>query len=333
MTGTSDAGPAEIVFDRAHKTYPSAPNPALNELSLTVPAGEICVLVGPSGGGKTTALTLANRMTELTSGDIRIGGRSILAMSPIELRRGIGYVIQQTGLFPHMSVGANIGLVPRVLGWDSKRIRERARELLELVGLTPAADIAARYPAQLSGGQQQRVGIARALAVDPPVMLMDEPFGALDPITRNLLQDEFLRLHRQIRKTTLFVTHDVDEAIKMGDRIAILREGGVLAQYDTPEAILTEPADEFVERFIGGDRCLKRLALRTLNDLPPEPVLGEPPGDWPRLAPSASLREGLSVLLAAGADGLVLTEGDTPRGMVTLAALRRAGAVQAGAPA
>jgi osmoprotectant transport system ATP-binding protein len=316
--------PADIVFDEASKTYPGQSQPALDKLNLTVPAGEICVLVGPSGGGKTTALTVVNRMTELSSGDIRIGGRSIRDTDTISLRRDIGYVIQQTGLFPHMTIANNIGLVPRVLGWDERRIRERATELLELVGLTPPAEFADRYPPQLSGGQQQRVGIARALAADPPVMLMDEPFGALDPITRGNLQEEFLGLHARLRKTTLFVTHDVDEAILMGDKIAILRQGGVLAQYDTPETILAGPADEFVAAFVGRDRSLKRLALTTLAELPPEPISGSMPGGWPAVPATASLREGLATLLAAGSDGLIACDGDSPRGLVTLDALRRA---------
>ncbi|MGA8117760.1 MAG: ABC transporter ATP-binding protein [Actinocatenispora sp.] len=317
---------AEIVFDEATKAYPGRSRPALDRLSLTVPAGEICVLVGPSGGGKTTALTLVNRMVELTSGDVRIGGSSVRAADPITLRRDIGYVIQQTGLFPHMTIAGNIGLVPRVLGWRRDRIRARVAELLELVGLSPGDDVADRYPTQLSGGQQQRVGIARALAADPPVMLMDEPFGALDPITRARVQEEFLGLHARIRKTTLFVTHDVDEAIRMGDRIAILRDGGVLAQYDTPEAILTDPADEFVATFVGADRGLKRLALTRLADLPTDPVTGEPPAGWPPVPADASLRDGLAALLAAGADGIVLLEGGRPAGLVTLDMLRRAGA-------
>jgi osmoprotectant transport system ATP-binding protein len=256
---------AEVVFERVTKRYPGRTEPAVNELSLTVPAGEICMLVGPSGGGKTTALKLVNRLIDFDEGDIRIGGESIRSLEPVELRRRIGYVIQQVGLFPHMTIAGNIGTVPRLLGWPKQRIAERVRELLDLVDLE--ADYAGRYPAQLSGGQRQRVGLARALAADPLVMLMDEPFGALDPITRDRLQNEFLRLHRQVRKTVVFVTHDIDEAIKMGDRIAILREGGALAQYDTPDAILARPVDDFVARFVGADRGLKRLALRRVSDL------------------------------------------------------------------
>ena len=268
---------AEIVFDHVTKRYPGREQPALDDLTLEIPAGTFCVLVGPSGGGKTTALKMINRLIPFDSGEIRIDGRSILDLPLVELRRGIGYVIQQIGLFPHMTVGDNVGTVPRLLGWDKKRTRTRSAELLELVGLE--AGDASRYPSQLSGGQRQRVGLARALAADPPVLLMDEPFGALDPITRLRLQTELKRLHREVGKTVIFVTHDVDEAITMGDRIAILRQGGVLAQYDTPDAILAHPADDFVKQFIGEDRALRRLALRTLNDVPLRPV----DGDGPRL--------------------------------------------------
>jgi osmoprotectant transport system ATP-binding protein len=234
-------------------------------LSLEVPAGEICVLVGPSGCGKTTAMRMANRTVEITSGDIRIGERSVKDGDPAKLRREIGYVIQQIGLFPHRTISENIATVPRLNGWDRDRIDQRVKELLELIGLDP--EFGDRYPAQLSGGQQQRVGVARALAVDPPVMLMDEPFGAIDPINRSRLQNEFLRLQAEIRKTVLFVTHDVDEAIKMGDRIAVMRKGGELAQFATPTELLMEPADDFVEDFVGADRALKRLALIRISDL------------------------------------------------------------------
>src|SRR5690349_20784173 len=214
MTG---AAAAEIVFDRVTKRYEGRTSPAVDQLSLTIPAGEICMLVGPSGGGKTTAMKMINRLISITEGDITIDGTSVRSLEVTELRRGIGYVIQQIGLFPHMTVENNIGTVPRLLGWDKGRIRERAHELLELVGLDPD-EHAKRYPSQLSGGQRQRVGLARAMAADPPLMLMDEPFGAIDPITRERLQNDFLRLHREIRKTVIFVTHDIDEAIKMGDR-------------------------------------------------------------------------------------------------------------------
>jgi osmoprotectant transport system ATP-binding protein len=254
-----------IEFREATKVYPGADGPAVDRLSLEVAAGEICVLVGPSGSGKTTAMRMVNRMIEVTDGDVLIGGRSVRERDPQALRREIGYVIQQVGLFPHRTIGENIATVPQVLGWDRQRTRARVAELLELIGLP--AEMMGRYPAQLSGGQRQRVGVARALAADPPVMLMDEPFGALDPISRERLQNEFLRLQAEIRKTIVFVTHDIDEAIKMGDRIAILREGGRLAQYAPPQALLMHPADAFVEDFVGADRALKRLALDRVRDV------------------------------------------------------------------
>ncbi|MGI8753197.1 MAG: ABC transporter ATP-binding protein [Acidimicrobiales bacterium] len=261
---SSSAAPLE--FRDATKRYSgNSKKAAVDGLSLTVPAGEICVLVGPSGCGKTTAMRLVNRMIDLTSGDILIDEASITKRDPADLRREIGYVIQQIGLFPHLNITHNIGVVPKLLGWDKGRIEKRSAELLELVGLP--AEMGSRFPSQLSGGQRQRVGVARALAADPPLMLMDEPFGAIDPINRDHLQNEFLRLQTAIRKTVVFVTHDIDEAIKMGDRIAILREGGELVQYDTPAEILAHPADDFVARFVGADRGLKRLALTRVGDL------------------------------------------------------------------
>ena len=226
---------AELELRNVSKRYAGQGEPAISDLSLTVPAGEVCVLVGPSGSGKTTAMRLINRMIPLSGGDILLGGRSVLDREPRELRREIGYVIQQVGLFPHRTVEENIATVPELLGWPRERVAARVRELFDLIGLD-AAEMAGRYPAQLSGGQRQRVGVARALAADPPLMLMDEPFGAIDPINRSRLQDEFLRLQATVRKTVVFVTHDIDEAIKMGDRIAIIRAGGRLAQYDTPPA-------------------------------------------------------------------------------------------------
>jgi osmoprotectant transport system ATP-binding protein len=247
------------------KRYPGAERPALAELDLEVAGGEICVFVGPSGSGKTTAMRMVNRMVEITEGEILVGGRPVRERSPAELRREIGYVIQQIGLFPHRTVAENIATVPRLLGWQSPRVEARVEELLELVRIDPA--LRDRYPAQLSGGQQQRVGVARALAANPGVMLMDEPFGAVDPINRERLQNEFLRLQAEVRKTILFVTHDIDEAIKMGDRVAVLREGGHLAQFATPAELLMAPADGFVEDFVGADRALKRLALMRVADI------------------------------------------------------------------
>jgi osmoprotectant transport system ATP-binding protein len=270
---------ARLAFQDATKRYPGQDAPAVDRLSLEVPAGEICVLVGPSGCGKTTAMRMANRMTEITGGDILLDGRSVRERKPAELRRDIGYAIQQIGLFPHLTIADNIATVPKLLGWDRERIRARVDELLELVQLDPA-ETRSRYPAQLSGGQRQRIGVARALAVDPPLMLMDEPFGAIDPINREKLQNEFLRLQKEIRKTVVFVTHDIDEAIKMGDRIAVLKTGGKLAQYASPAELLTYPADPFVEDFVGADRALKRLALQRVRDIdlwkPPIVRVGEP---------------------------------------------------------
>ncbi len=272
MTTITPATPrsagAVVALDHLSKRFgPPGTPPAVEDLSLTIPAGEICVLVGPSGCGKTTTMKMINRLVEPTSGRVTIDGEDVMALPAVELRRRIGYVIQQVGLFPHMTVADNVAVVPRLLHWPDATVRERSHELLELVGLDPAT-YAGRYPAALSGGERQRVGVARALAADPPVMLMDEPFGAVDPILRDRLQNEFLRLQAKVRKTIVFVTHDVDEAIKMADHIAILRRGGILAQYDTPDAILAAPASEFVEHFVGADRGLKRLSLGRVSDLP-----------------------------------------------------------------
>jgi osmoprotectant transport system ATP-binding protein len=261
-------------------------------------------------------------MIALSGGDILLGGRSVLEREPRELRREIGYVIQQVGLFPHLTVGENIATVPRLLGWPKERIAARVLELLELIGLD-AKGMQDRYPTQLSGGQRQRVGVARALAADPPLMLMDEPFGAIDPINRARLQDEFLRLQETVKKTVVFVTHDIDEAIKMGDRIAILAEGGVLAQYDTPLEILTRPADEFVAQFVGADRGLKRLSLTRLSEL----KLIEPNGLRPDTSPDGarqvgvetSVRDALSLMLTAGGEPLTVVDGEgRVEGLLTL---------------
>ena len=308
---------AELELRNVQKRYPGRKEAAIPDLSLTVPAGEVCVLVGPSGSGKTTAMRLINRMIPLTGGDILLGGRSVLQRPDVELRREIGYVIQQIGLFPHQTVAENIATVPRLLKWDAERTAARTTELLNLIGMDPD-DIGPRYPSQLSGGQRQRVGVARALAADPPLMLMDEPFGAIDPINRARLQDEFLRLQSQVKKTIVFVTHDIDEAIKMGDRIAILRQGGELAQYDTPAEILTNPADEFVAAFVGADRALKRLGLSTLADIELVTPNGNRPSDR-RVPLDTTVRDALSELLSHGGRSLTVVDGeDRTVGLVTL---------------
>ena len=254
-----------IRFDRVSKRFPDG-TLAVNELSLTAETGKITVLVGPSGCGKTTSLRMVNRMIRPTSGTITLDDVDTASMKESELRRGIGYVIQHAGLFPHRTVIDNIGTVPRLLGWDRRRVTERSRELLDRVGLAP--ELADRYPAQLSGGQQQRVGVARALAADPPVMLMDEPFSAVDPVVREQLQSEFLRLQRDLGKTILFVTHDIDEAIRLGDQVAVLKVGGTLAQIDTPERLLSRPVDDFVADFVGKDRGYRALGFRETPKLP-----------------------------------------------------------------
>ena len=268
MTDSRGSGPATnpmIRLEGVTKRYPGQDRPAVDHIDLDIPEGEIVIFVGPSGCGKTTLMKMINRLIEPTEGRIFIQGEDVTGVNPDQLRRRIGYVIQQIGLFPHMTIGDNIATVPRMLGWDKSRIDKRIDELLELVGLE--ASFRSRFPKQLSGGQRQRVGVARALAVDPPVMLMDEPFGAIDPITRDRLQNEFLRLQAEIRKTIVFVTHDIDEAIKMGDRIAILREGAKIAQYDTPKHILSAPADAFVADFVGAGASLKRLNLSRVRDV------------------------------------------------------------------
>jgi osmoprotectant transport system ATP-binding protein len=267
-----------VAFEHVTKRYGDGP-PAVTDLSLEIGAGEVCVLVGPSGCGKTTTMKMVNRLVEPTSGRVTIDGEDVAGLPAVELRRRIGYVIQQVGLFPHLTIGDNVAVVPRLLGWKPARISERVEELLDLVGLDPGT-YRGRYPAALSGGERQRVGVARAMAADPTVLLMDEPFGAVDPIRRERLQNEFLRLQARLRKTIVFVTHDVDEAIKMADRIAILQVGGILAQYDTPDRLLAAPASDFVEHFVGADRGLKRLSLGRVRDLPLDPVptvtVGEP---------------------------------------------------------
>ena len=293
---------------------------AVDGLSLTINTGEICVLIGPSGCGKTTTMRMINRMEEPDAGRIEVGGRDVMQLDPVELRRSIGYVIQQVGLFPHMTIGENVATVPKMLGWDAARTAKRVDELLALVHMEPS-QYRRRYPRELSGGQKQRIGVARALAADPPVMLMDEPFGAIDPITRASLQTEFLRILRELGKTIVFVTHDIDEAIRMGTRIAILKAGKVV-QYDTPERILAQPADAFVEAFVGSDRSLKRLALLMAGAYTRE---GRASGGAPSLLPGTPLREALSAMLDAGtADANVVDANGGLLGYVTLDTIRQA---------
>jgi osmoprotectant transport system ATP-binding protein len=310
----------DLEFAAATKQYAGTDAPAVDALSLKVGAGEICVLVGPSGCGKTTAMRMVNRMIDITSGDIVVGGRSVTDRDPDDLRREIGYVIQQVGLFPHRTISENIATVPKLLGWDKQRINARIEELLDLIGLPQ--DMRTRYPAQLSGGQRQRVGVARALAADPPLMLMDEPFGAIDPINRGRLQNEFLRLQALVRKTIVFVTHDIDEAIKMGDRIAILQLGGKLAQYAPPGELLLHPANAFVEDFVGADRALKRLSLIRVSEVP-RSALGNANGG-PEIPADTPLRTALSELLGQGElHGRVIDEHGQSIGTLTVDAIAR----------
>ncbi len=275
------------------KTYPDG-TVAVQELDLDVPRGRTVCLVGPSGCGKSTTLKMVNRLIEPTTGRIFLDGEDITRGDPVELRRRIGYVIQQVGLFPHQSIRANVATVPSLLGWDRKKAAARADELLDLVGLDPAQH-ARRYPHQLSGGQRQRVGVARALAADPPVLLMDEPFGAVDPIVRARLQDEFARIARDLDKTVLFVTHDIDEAIRMGDKVAVFAVGGRLAQYDEPAALLGRPADDFVAQFVGASRGLRRLSVTPIDEADLEPVAGREPAESVPL--SSTLENALATML------------------------------------
>ncbi|MBC9718237.1 betaine/proline/choline family ABC transporter ATP-binding protein [Streptomyces sp. TRM66268-LWL] len=270
---TTTAAPSEkqttgatIELENLTKRYPGSSDPAVDSVNMEIKAGELVIFVGPSGCGKSTTLKMINRLIEPTGGRIRIGGEDVTDMDPVKLRRKVGYAIQSSGLFPHMTVAQNIALVPKMIGWSKPKIKDRVEEMLDLVGLDPG-EFHGRYPRQLSGGQQQRVGVARALAADPPVLLMDEPFGAVDPITRDHLQDELIRLQHELHKTIVFVTHDFDEAIKLGDRIAVLRERSHIAQFDTPEAILTNPADDFVSGFVGAGAALKRLNLTRVRDV------------------------------------------------------------------
>jgi len=287
------------------KRYPGATKPAVDAVDLEISPGEFIVLLGPSGCGKTTLLKMINRIYEPTSGSITIDGVNVQSLNAPDLRRHIGYVIQQSGLFPHMKVAANVGVVPNLLKWDAQRTRQRVEELLDLVGL-PAENYANRYPAQLSGGEQQRVGLARALAAEPPTMLMDEPFGALDAITRTRLQDELIRIHGQISQTVLFVTHDIEEAVRLADRIVIMRDGGIV-QVDTPLAIFSAPADRFVSDLIGANDILRRLSLMPAS-IAMEPLNGLPPEADMTIASEAFLREALAKLVESGRPYLTVTD-------------------------
>ncbi len=316
MTETGPADRPMIRLEELTKTFPGQQRPAVDALTLDIPEGEIVILVGPSGCGKTTTMKMINRIIEPTSGRILLDGEDVTHADPDQLRRRIGYVIQQIGLFPHMTIAENIATVPKLLGWDAQRVAARVDELLTTVRMDPA-EYRGRYPKELSGGQRQRVGVARALSADPDVMLMDEPFGAIDPITRDRLQNEFLRLQAQVRKTIVFVTHDIDEAIKMGDRIAILREGSEVVQYDTPETILTHPANDFVRDFIGSGASLKRLNLSRVRDIELS--------HWPTVPEGTSPEEALRVLRSApGSAVLVLDAQGRPRRWVGATDLQRA---------
>ena len=324
-TGVANAPEIMIRLENLTKVFPGQTQPAVEDLSLEIPEGEIVVLVGPSGCGKTTTMKMINRIIEPTSGRIFLQGDDVTKVNGDKLRRRIGYVIQQIGLFPHMTIAENIATVPKMLGWDKKRMSDRVDELLETVSMD--VSYRERYPKELSGGQRQRIGVARAMAADPPVLLMDEPFGAIDPITRERLQNEFLRLQAEIKKTIVFVTHDIDEAIKMGDRIAILRTQSRIAQYDTPERILTDPADEFVEDFIGAGASIKRLSLSRVRDIET--------ADWPVALLSEGRDAVRELLRKSGKDYvLLLDDRRRPRRWVSGDALAAGGDLnEAGWPA
>jgi len=309
---------ASITLEDIGKTYPDG-TVAVGDFSLEVRAGELTVLIGPSGCGKSTILRMINRLIEPTRGRILIDGQNVLERDPVELRRHIGYVIQNVGLFPHQNIRTNVGTVPRLLGWDKKRIAARADELLELVGLDPSR-YATRYPHELSGGQRQRVGVARALAADPLVLLMDEPFSAVDPIARGRLQEEFLRLQATVRKTIVLVTHDIDEAVRLGDRIAVLAEGGKLLQYAPPAELLSTPASAQVADFVGADRGIRRLAVTPVRDAMTAngatTVDGRPTVDV-----DGTLYDALAGMLASGVPEIVVVEGGKPVGVVSRASI------------
>jgi len=311
-----------IAFDHVSKQFSGTARPAVNDCSLDVEAGSFVCLVGPSGCGKTTLLKMVNRLYEPTGGKIFIGDTEIRQLPVTDLRRKIGYVIQQVGLFPHMTVAKNIAVVPQLLGWKRERIAARTDELLALIGLPPE-EYRGRYPAQLSGGQQQRVGLARALAADPGLMLMDEPFGAIDAITRTGLQDEMARLQRTLKKTILFVTHDVEEALRLGDLIVVMRDGKII-QSGTPLSVLTQPADPFVHDLLGADDMVRQLGLLRVEETMKAVVDGVRRTDGPTIGRDDDLRHALSLLLRSDADTLTVMEGETAVGTLTLDQIHRA---------
>jgi osmoprotectant transport system ATP-binding protein len=306
-----------IRLDAVSKRYADGTD-AVHELSLDVGKGELCVLVGPSGCGKTTTMKMINRLVEPTGGRVLIDGDDVAGLDPVQLRRRVGYVIQQVGLFPHQTVRANVGTVPTLLGWDKGRTRTRVDELLELVGLDPSVH-GRRYPSELSGGQRQRVGVARALVADPLVLLMDEPFSAVDPVARERLQTEFLRVQRELGTTVVMVTHDIDEAVRLGDRIAVMRQGGHLEQYADPATLLGEPANDYVAQFVGADRAVKRLSVTRLDLSALEPYDGEVEHDVPA---DADLGQVLGLLLRSASGRVaVVDDGGRRLGTLTPAAL------------
>ena len=311
MDGTRTAAP--INLERVRKQYPDG-TVAVEGLTLDLTAGETTVLIGPSGCGKSTVLRMINRLIEPTGGTIRVDGEDVTGQDAAKLRRRIGYVIQNVGLFPHQTIRANVGMVPRLLGWSKARVLERTDELLTLVGLDPDR-YGNRYPHELSGGQRQRIGVARALAADPVVLLMDEPFSAVDPIVRTRLQDEFRRLQETVRKTVVLVTHDIDEAVRLGDRIAVLSEGGRLQQFAPPAELLAAPANDFVREFVGGDRGIKLLAVTPIPRERLTPTGG--PSKAPVVAADATLQEALAVMLREGSNSVVVTSNGTPEGVLT----------------
>ncbi|MCK8114509.1 ABC transporter ATP-binding protein [Anaerosoma tenue] len=295
-----------IEIRNVRKVYEGSERPAVRDLSFDVPTGQVVALIGPSGCGKSTTMRMVNRLVEPDSGTISIDGEDVRSLRPETLRRHIGYAIQGVGLFPHWTVAQNVGVVPGLLQWDRMRIAERTHELLDLVGLDPAI-YADKHPDELSGGEAQRVGVARALAADPPILLMDEPFGAVDPLTRDRLHAEFRRIQDALRKTVLFVTHDMDEAVRLGDRIVVMRDGS-LVQQDTPERVLAYPVDGFVASFVGAERALKRLSLAPVTEALYAPDTGSP--EEPAVASTASLREALAVILEAGVPSIPVHDED-----------------------